>query len=226
MIKVLDKPLNAIVFDCDGTLSQIEGIDYLAKINGVEEVVCQLTHTAMTKTGISTSLYESRLNLVKPTYDQVISLAQVYCDHLSPDAEKVISVLQKLNKQVYIFSAGVNPAVQLFGAKLNVSKDNIFAVDLQFDSQGNYVDFDRHSVLTSQSGKKKLVHALNEKRVGYIGDGMNDVAVMNDVTRFIGYGGAYYRENIQKMVPFYSAEKSFSAFLPLLLTESEYNCVM
>lgn len=221
MKKTLEQPLDAIVFDCDGTLSQIEGIDYLAKINGVEEAVCQLTHTAMTQTGISASLYAKRLDFVKPTLDQIKSLAQIYFDHISPDVVNTISILQKLHKKIYIFSAGVNPAVQLFGAKLNVLKENIFAVDLQFDAQGHYIDFDHHSVLTTRDGKKKLIHQLPEKRIGYIGDGMNDVAVMNDVTRFIGYGGAYYRDNIKKIVPFYSEEKSFLALLPLLLTENE-----
>ena len=35
----LDHPINAIVFDCDGTLSIIEGIDELARNNGVGDAV-------------------------------------------------------------------------------------------------------------------------------------------------------------------------------------------
>ena len=111
------KPLDTIIFDCDGTLSQIEGIDYLAEINNAKEAVAVLTEQAMSKTGLSSSLYEARLNLVKPTVTQISMLAQIYTDNVSPHAEKVIHILKKLGKEIYIFSAGVNPAVKLFGKK-------------------------------------------------------------------------------------------------------------
>lgn len=45
----LKHTIDAIVFDCDATLSQIEGIDGLAKVNGVEERVRLLTEEAMEK---------------------------------------------------------------------------------------------------------------------------------------------------------------------------------
>lgn len=221
MTYALKKPLDTIIFDCDGTLSQIEGIDYLAKINGVKESVALLTEQAMAKTGISTSLYEARLNLVKPTYSQITTLSEIYFKNVSLDAKKVIRILKKLDKEIYIFSAGVNPAVKLFGEKLSVPEKNIFAVNLQFNSHGEYIDFDRQSPLTQKFGKKKLIQTLRQRTIGYIGDGMNDVEVLHDVERFVGYGGAFYRENIQKMVPFYSTEKSFMALLPFLLTQDE-----
>ncbi|TAK75879.1 MAG: phosphoserine phosphatase, partial [Gammaproteobacteria bacterium] len=54
-------PIPAIVFDCDGTLSMIEGIDELAKHNGVSEAVQALTAEAMEKTGLHPDLYRQRL---------------------------------------------------------------------------------------------------------------------------------------------------------------------
>lgn len=221
----LKKPLSAIVFDCDGTLSQIEGIDYLAKLNNVEKEVCELTHLAMTQTGLSSSLYQQRLDLVKPTKDQVISLGEIYYQHISPDAENIITLFQKLDKKIYIFSAGVNPAVILLGEKLNIAAHNIFAVDLQFDQNNHYLDFNHTSPLINKNGKQELINLINQKSIGYIGDGMNDLAVINHVERFVGYGGAFYRENIKKQCDFYLTEKSFLPLLQLFLTEDEQRLI-
>src|SRR3990167_1853816 len=180
-------PLDVIVFDCDGTLSQIEGIDYLASQNGVSKAVHVLTRAAMAETGLSTNLYEERLNLVRPTRVQIDMLAEHYIENMTPDADTVIAIFKKLGKSVYIFSAGVNPSVKLFGEKCGVPTENIFAVDLQFDAMGNYLDFDRRSLLIKQTGKQVLMDQIRKKhqRIGFVGDGMNDIAAMHCVDRFV-----------------------------------------
>ena len=78
-------PVDAIIFDCDGTLSFIEGIDELAKENGVGEPVMKITAEAMTHSGINPELYQRRLNLVLPTQQQVQTLGQAYFDRITPD---------------------------------------------------------------------------------------------------------------------------------------------
>jgi phosphoserine phosphatase len=57
----------------------------------------------------------------------------------------------------------------------------------------------------------------------YIGDGLNDYEVYQLVSRFIGYGGAYYRQNIADLCEFYAKSASLAAILPLLLTQEEYH---
>ena len=49
----LKTSIDALIFDCDGTLSRIEGIDVLADQNGVGDAVKQLTHDAMTHMGLN-----------------------------------------------------------------------------------------------------------------------------------------------------------------------------
>src|SRR3989338_10663088 len=219
-------PLDVIVFDCDGTLSQIEGIDYLASQNGVAKTVHTLTGAAMAETGLSIHLYEERLNLVKPTRVQIEMLTEHYIENMTPDADTVIAIFKKLGKSVYIFSAGVNPSVKLFGEKCGVPSENIFAIDLAFDAKGNYVDFDRHSLLIKQAGKQVLIDQIKKKhrRIGFVGDGMNDVAAMHCVDRFVGYGGAFYREKIKNLCDIYLTDKSFMPLLSLFLTEKERSC--
>jgi len=220
----LTSPIDAVVFDCDGTLSRIEGINALAELNGVGDEVCRLTDKAMADTGMSLELYNRRLSLVQPTKQQVKTIGQQYYDECSVDVSEVIRILQSLNKAIYIMSAGVNPAVIIFAALLGIPKSHVFAVDISFDAKDHYRDFDKTSPLTRSGGKRELTRKLREKHkaILHVGDGMNDVSVKSDVTRFVGYGGAFYRESIENHCDFYIRSTSLTPLLPLALTVSEF----
>jgi phosphoserine phosphatase len=220
----LQTPLDAIIFDCDGTLSSIEGIDQLAELNHASEAVKELTATAMSKTGLTPDIYQKRLDLVLPTQKLIEALGKLYCKNITPDTRAVIQLLQKLNKQIYIVSAGLHPAIVPLAELLNIPKTNVFAVDMQFDQTGKFIFYEEDSPLIKNDGKKIIVSKLLQKypRAGYIGDGLNDVVVYDLVTRFIGYGGIYYRSNIAALCEYYIETPSMSAILPLLLTQIEY----
>ena len=216
-------PIEAIVFDCDGTLSHIEGIDELANANGVGEQVTQLTAQAMGQVGMNPELYEQRLNWVLPTAQQVTGLIRTYFQHQTPDLLPVLQILRRLGKSIYIVSAGISTAVVGFGELLAVEKANIFAVDVFFDNNGNYLDFDRQSPLVYANGKRAIVQQLKQKhtQIAFVGDGSNDLVVADLVTRFIGYGGAYYREHIKQSCSYYIAEPSMAPLLSFCLTRAE-----
>ena len=219
----LTTPLDAIVFDCDGTLSCLEGIDELAQVNGVEHEVAALTQKAMGVTGITPDLYAQRLSLVQPTETQIKKVGHDYFYERTPDVLEVIQIFQRFNKVIYIMSAGVNPAVIMFAERLGIPKSQVFAVDLQFDAAGAYLDYDHQSPLTSPGGKRDLVELLHKKHrnIMHIGDGMNDIDAKDVVTRFVGYGGVFYREKIAELCDYYILSTSMSSLLPLALTEKE-----
>jgi phosphoserine phosphatase len=220
----LKTPLTAIIFDCDGTLSSIEGIDELAEKNGVGNLVRDLTAKAMGETGLNPELYRERLDIILPTQKQVFALAQHYLAHLTQDATQVIQILQRLGKEVYIVSAGLYPAVASFGEALTIPRQNVFAVNLQFDQHGEYLNFDETSPLIQNEGKRIIVSKLIKKhsQVAYVGDGLNDCAVIDLVTRFIGFGGHFYRENIAALCQYYLTQTTLASLLPLVLTAEEY----
>ncbi len=220
----LQTPIDSVIFDCDGTLSAIEGIDELAKLNGVGDIVKSLTSEAMSTTGLNVGLYQKRLELVYPTATQVNELAQQYYTHRVPYIEEIIQLLSRLNKSVYLVSAGLSPAVCAFGDMLQIPRENIYAVDIAFDRDGRYLDFERSSPLVQHDGKRQIVNAIKEQhnQVLYVGDGMNDYAVYDLVTRFVGYGGAYYRENIATRCQFYITASSLLTLIPLAITHQEY----
>lgn len=227
-IDTLSIPVDAVVFDCDGTLSSIEGIDELARLNGVEGPVARLTAQAMGQSGINPELFHERLSLVSPTATQVDALGQTYLQHQTPGVASVLQALKFLHKKIYIVSAGLAPAVVGFGRLLEVEPADIFAVEIYFDAAGRYRDFDRHSPLIYSDGKRTIVQQLQKHhpRLVYVGDGLNDYAVHDLVTRFVGYGGAFYRENIAKHCQYYISTPSLEPLLPLCLTDEEISLII
>jgi phosphoserine phosphatase len=219
----LTNPLDAIVFDCDGTLSFLEGIDELAERNGVGEEVSQLTQKAMNETGLNPELYEKRMQKVRPSRQQLIELGQNYYLNRSPHCVEVLSILKKLGKELYVVSGGLNPAVKLFCGLLGIPEKNIFAVDTHFDEEGHYAGYDRKALLIQKDGKRKIMEQLlnAHSRILLMGDGMNDREAAELVERFVGYGGAFYRENVKKLCDFYLTCTSFAPLLPLALTSIE-----
>lgn len=219
----LATPLNAIAFDCDGTLSKIEGIDELAKYNGVSDAVQALTAEAMDKTGLTPTIYEQRLSLVKPKQAQVFEAGKRYIAEQVPDIAAILQILMRLKKAVYILSAGLYPAVTLFADALKIPRAHVFAVNLTFDAHGNYVDFDRNSPLVNNDGKRQIVSELKNRHpdILYVGDGLNDLSTIGVVTRFVGYGGIFYREKIAEKSDYYITSLSPTALLPLSLTAEE-----
>ncbi len=220
----LTDPINAIIFDCDGTLSKIEGIDELAANNNTTPIVQQLTQDAMGKTGMTIDIYGKRLELVNPSRDNVITLGNAYIKHHSPDVLDVIAALKSLNKPIYIISAGIFEAVAIFAKWLGIEESHVYAVKVSFDNKGQYLGFDQKSPLVNRNGKRLIINLLSKhySRMGYIGDGLNDYEVYDLVARFIGYGGAYYRPNIAERCEFYVKTASLAPILPLLLTHEEY----
>lgn len=219
----LKTPIDAIVFDCDSTLSRVEGIDELAGTQAVRDEITRLTEQAMSTTGLSVELYQQRLELVRPNRQRLVELGEQYYQQRSPDIEAVLAVLRSLNKALYVISAGVNPSVALFAKRLGFERSAVHAVDIHFDAQGEYLDFDANSPLVERNGKREIITQIKRQhpRVVHIGDGLNDIEAMDLVTRFIGYGGACYRKNIARLSEFYLTEASLLPMLALVLTADE-----
>lgn len=219
----LTSPVDALIFDCDSTLTAIEGIDELAALHGVGIQVTNLTNTAMSTTGINPHLYQQRLDLVKPSQQEVNDLGLSYYQYLTPDVIRVIYLCKRLNKTLYILSAGLYPSLVILGQLIGIPEQQIFAVPIFFDEQGNYKNYDHSSPLIHNDGKRLITQELLKihQHIAYVGDGMNDYSVHDNVTRFIGYGGVAYRKNMADLCHYYIKTPSLAPMIPLILTEQE-----
>ena len=98
---------NIVIFDCDSTLSTIEGIGELAPLTGHEDDVAQLTKRAMEGDVPLESVYGHRLVTANPTQEQVRAIANHYRETVVPDAKELIGALQDLGTEVFIVSGGL-----------------------------------------------------------------------------------------------------------------------
>ena len=199
-----------IFFDCDSTLSAIEGIDELARFKGKEWRVGVLTQKAMDGDLDLAEVYGKRLQAIRPTRGQLKAIEERYWETLVPDAREVIAALHYLRKQVFIISGGLAEPVRGFGARLGVAPENIRAVELEYNqlsgdwwryyepqtqTKQTYLDYNE-GPLTVSSGKPAIVRELAAGKHGrkmMIGDGASDLATRPEVDLFIGFGGVVAR---------------------------------
>lgn len=220
---VLDKPIDVFFFDCDSTLSLIEGIDELAKSQGLGEQVSLITKRCMEKTGLSISEYKARLDLVKPHAEQVSALAALYSRSITPGVLELIQVLQSLNKKIYVISAGIKMAVSAFAQQLGIPAEHVLAVDVYFDEKGCYQGFDEQSFLVSAQGKPRQIRTVLQsgERSVLVGDGVSDWEASEVVTRFIGFAGLASKAWVRSHSNFYIDNKTLYSVIPLSLTIEE-----
>jgi phosphoserine phosphatase len=224
-----------VCFDCDSTLSRIEGIDEIARLKGRYEDVMNLTRAAMEGEVHLESVYDQRLRLLKPTRSDLRRIEKKYAETVTEDASAVIKALQRLNKETFIVSGGLSPAVIPFGVSLGISPDHIFAVDLNFNElagewwdyqedrwggslQAEYLNY-HPGPLTESAGKTDVVQAIRRQYEGslvLIGDGISDLNAHRVANLFIGYGGVTAREKVAAEAPVFIRCESLSPLLPIL----------
>jgi phosphoserine phosphatase len=226
-----------IFFDCDSTLSAIEGVDELARLKGKEQRVGLLTNKAMNGDLDLSEVYGKRLRAIRPNRGQLNAIEQMYWDQLVPDARAVVDALHFLGKKVFIISGGLADPVRGFGARLGVTPDRIRAVELEFNELSgqwwkynepatqtgeSYLDY-QESPLTISAGKPQIVNELAGSQWGrrlFIGDGMSDLHTQKVVDLFVGFGGIVKREKVEKGSEVYIYENSLAAILPLAAGET------
>jgi phosphoserine phosphatase len=221
-----------IFFDCDSTLSSIEGIDELAKFKGKDQRVAVLTQKAMDGDLDLQEVYGKRLQAIRPTRGQLKAIEQLYWDTMVPDTLEVIQALQYLGKQVFIISGGLAEPVRGFGQRLGVPVEHIRAVELEYNelsgdwwryyepgerNQQTYLDYDE-GPLTISSGKPMIVRDLAGNKAGrrmMIGDGASDLATRSVVDLFVGFGGVVARQKVRDEADVFVTVNSLAPILPL-----------
>lgn len=221
-----------VFFDCDSTLSTIEGIDELARLKGKEWRVGVLTDKAMNGDLDLAEVYGKRLQAIRPTRGQLQAIEDRYWETMVPDALEIIAALRFLGKQVFIISGGLAEPVRGFGRRLGVLPENIRAVEIEYDQlagewwhynqpethqQQAYLDYDE-GPLTVSSGKPDIIRDLAGDKHGrrlMIGDGASDLATRSVVDLFVGFGGVVSRQKVRDGADVFISVNSLAPVLPL-----------
>jgi len=213
-------PYEVVVFDCDSTLCSIEGIEDLAGDRGPE--IEALTRRAMEGELPLEDVYGARLELIRPTRSDLERVASRYVETLMPGARELVALLRQHGKRVCIVSGGLLPAVRAVGEALELDPADVCAVDVHFEADGTYRDFDQASPLARAGGKIEVVRRLTrELPAALIGDGATDLEARDVVQRFIAYGGVARREAVFAGADATHSEADLGGLAALLLGPEE-----
>ena len=217
-------PFNAIAFDCDSTLSSIEGIDELARRAGLGRDMQRLTADAMEGRTKLESVYGQRLEQVRPSRTAIRLLGNLYISRMVPGAGSTIGTLKRLEKKVFVVSGGIREAVEALAERLEIPGEDVFAVSVKHDEHGQYTGYEKRSPLTKSGGKAQVLKKLVGKYgpMAMVGDGITDMEAgkVPGVT-FLGFGGVVQRPAVKDKAKLYVATPTLSPLLKTLLTEEE-----
>ena len=191
-----------IAFDCDSTLSAIEGVDELARLAGSDifQQVEDLTNQAMNGEVPVEEVFARRLDLIKPTRQQCEAVGQMYLDQIEPTARETIATLQKNGWECLIISGGFAPCIHPLAESLGISR--VEAVPLSFDDQGKYLGFDESYPTTRDGGKPEIIIQLKKDQspdtIIMVGDGVSDLETQPIADLFVGFFGYVKREKVAK----------------------------
>ncbi|MEN9597112.1 MAG: hypothetical protein RL236_1546 [Pseudomonadota bacterium] len=208
---------DVVCFDCDSTLSKIEGIDELARRVGLGEELAKLTDAAMNGEVALEEIYGKRLDLIKPNRDALNWLAELYIAELVDGVAEVFAELAKHNKTIHIISGGLLPAILPLAKILNVPVENIHAVDIYFAENGDYLGYETESPLAKNGGKAAIIKSLNSTNIVMIGDGKTDLEAQQAGAKVIGFGGVVNRKLVCEQADFFVADKNLTAVLPYII---------
>jgi len=226
-----------VFFDCESTLTTVEGIDELARIKGQFDYISELTRKAMDGEIELEAVYIERLKRLQPTRADLRLIARAYCENIVPNAKEVISALMAGGCEVSIISGGFLQSVVKFARWLGVSADNVRAVPIKFDElSGEWWRFDQTQYgdnpeehfldiaptpLVETEGKRAVIEELagNETRTMLVGDGITDLEARQSVKLFVGFGGVVRRERVAQEADVFIESPGLEAIVPLALAE-------
>lgn len=190
-----------IVFDCDSTLSAIEGIDELGRVRGdsVFKLVEAMTNDAMNGKIPVEAVFGRRLEIIQPRRCDVVAVGQRYIETVEPTAQSTLAVLRRAGWTPLVLSGGFRPAIRPLADALEIER--VEAVDLHFTLDGSYRGYDVTYPTTRSGGKPEVIQRLraefNASRVVMVGDGVSDLETKPVVDLFIGFGRYVQREKVK-----------------------------
>ena len=207
-----DKKL--FISDMDTTIIENETLDDLVKIAGINANVDENTKLSMEgKIDIRTTL-DVRVNYLKnkskELIDEVIKKIK-----FNPGSDILIKTLNKKNYLTVLITAGFAPVSTYVSERLGFK--NVVSNEFEFDNNkftGKYVP-----IIATKNAKLNCLKEIctkkttNQKKVVTIGDGANDLGMLNYSGLGIGYNAhQIVKDNIKNQI-FYTDLKSVLFFL-------------
>ena len=202
------------VMDVDGTLILEEVIDLLGREAGCEEEISRLTSQAMRGELDFESSLRKRVSLLEglpvSVFEKVFNSI-----HLTLNAQKFISILQKNGILVGLVSGGFSPIVERLAKSLGIT---YFSAN-QLEVKEGFLTGKLVGAIISPEVKQATLEKwrkefkLPKERTVAIGDGANDLLMLKSA----GLGIAFCaKEVLKKEIPNHVDKRDFLEVLPLI----------
>ncbi len=201
------------VMDVDGTLILEEVIDLLGREAGREEEISQITSRAMRGELDFESSLRKRVSLLAglpvSVFEKVFNSI-----HLSANAQKFVSILEKNAILVGLVSGGFSPIVERLAKSLGIT---YFSAN-QLEVKDGFLTGELVGAIISPEVKQATLEKwrkelqLPRERTVAIGDGANDLLMLKSA----GLGIAFCaKEVLKKEIPHHVDKRDFLEILPL-----------
>jgi phosphoserine phosphatase len=206
-----------IFFDMDSTVIDAEGINELARAQGVGDYVADLTARAMNGELDFEHALKERVKLLKglPTIKALDVADNI---PLMPGAEKLMKELKSLGFRTVLISGGFTIIAQRVAHKLDM--DDFHANELVVDD--GMLTGEVRGPLTKQSSKKEVLEGIcKDLKISPIdciavGDGSNDLCWKGIVGTFIAFNAKPIVQNAADVVV---DGKNMESLIPIIKEE-------
>lgn len=194
--------MKIIAFDCDSTLSAIEGIDELGRSRGpaIFAQIEAMTNDAMNGRLPVEAVFGRRLDIIQPRQSDADAVGRRYVETVEPTARATIAALKSRGWTPLIISGGFRPLMVSLAEHLGIER--VEAVDIFFSADGTYNGYDVTYPTTRSGGKPEIVVSLKREfspaQFVMVGDGASDLETKPVVDRFVGFGRYTPRETVRQ----------------------------
>ncbi len=160
----------------------------------MREHVARTTDGAMRGEVSLSDIYGQRLQIVRPTRDEMGELTRAYLERIEPGAREAVALFRDAHLRVVLVTGGLREAILPLAASLGLAPTDVSATSIYFAEDGSYAGFETESPLAQNRGKVRVVRGLGlERPIIAIGDGITDLelktATPPAVDEFVAYAG-------------------------------------
>ena len=178
--------LATLVLDFDSTFTQVEALDILAELVAAADparaadvgLIKTLTDQAMSGEISFAEALQRRVQLLKPTRDDITALIEVLKEKVSASIVRNRAALTEHAGKIRIISGGFHDFIDAVVADYDIAPEYVLANRLIFNEDGVAIGIDLTNPLSQDGGKVAAVQGLNMSgAVVMVGDGWTDYEV-------------------------------------------------
>jgi D-3-phosphoglycerate dehydrogenase len=175
-----------LIVDFDSTFIRDETLDEIANLllssnrisKNTQEKITEITNQAMNGELDFKQALKNRVKLLNIHKNDISQVISVLNERVSLSFIQNKEYIQTIAKSIYIISGGFIEIIEPIVKEYGIPKQNIFANEFIYNSNGYINGINEETLLCHSDGKIRAVKTLNLSHGGYvIGDGSTDLEI-------------------------------------------------